>query len=74
MKISEAVLLTARYAWLPNVNLSAAARIDKYGKYTLNRVGNFDTNLSTDISKDQRISDPTPDLFPGPHSSWVVDL
>jgi hypothetical protein len=44
---------------VPNVSLSAAARIDKYSKYTLNGVGNFDTNLSTDISKDQRIPDPS---------------
>ena len=74
MKISEAVLLAARYAWLPNVNLSATAGIDKYGKYTLNGVGNFDTNLSTNISKDQRIPDPTPDFFLGLRSSWEVDL
>ncbi|HEU4552430.1 MAG TPA: TolC family protein [Chitinophaga sp.] len=74
MKISEAALLAAKYAWLPNVNIAATAGVDKFGKYTMNGVGNFDTNLSGNINKDQHIPDPTPDFFLGLRSSWEVDL
>lgn len=74
VKISGAVLMAAKHAWLPAASISASAGIDKYGKYTLNGVGNFDTNLSPNISKDQRIPDPVPDLFLGLRSSWEIDL
>lgn len=74
VKISGAVLMAAKHAWLPAASISASAGVDKYGKYTLNGVGNFDTNLSPNISKDQRIPDPTPELFLGLRSSWEIDL
>lgn len=74
VKISGAVLMAAKHAWLPAASISASVGIDKYGKYTLNGVGNFDTNLSPNISKDQRIPDPVPDLFLGLRSSWEIDL
>jgi NodT family efflux transporter outer membrane factor (OMF) lipoprotein len=74
VKISGAVLMAAKHAWLPAASINASAGVDKYGKYTLNGVGNFDTNLSPNISKDQRIPDPTPDLFLGLRSSWEIDM
>ena len=75
VKMSAAVLLAARNAWLPSLDISAAAGVDKYGKYTLNGVGNFDTNKSPNIDNDQRIPEsPTPDLFLGLRSSWEIDL
>ncbi len=53
--------------------VSAAA--DKYGDYTLNGVGNFDTNLSPNINKDQKIPvGPTTDMFIGLTSNWEIDL
>ncbi|KAA2239300.1 efflux transporter outer membrane subunit [Chitinophaga agrisoli] len=75
VKISGAVLLAARRAWLPSLDINASAGIDKYGKYTMNGVGNFDTNLSSNISKDQHVPEsPTPDLFLGLRSNWELDL
>ncbi|TWI89331.1 NodT family efflux transporter outer membrane factor (OMF) lipoprotein [Chitinophaga japonensis] len=75
VKISGAVLLAAKHAWLPTANLTASAGVDKFGDYTMNGVGNYDTNLSPNIDKDQRIPDPAvPDYFLGLRSSWQVDL
>lgn len=60
---------------LPNLNLAARGGIRKFGKYTIDGVGNFDTNLSENIDENQLTPDPfVPDYFGGLVSSWEVDL
>jgi len=60
---------------LPWVNFNVSAGADKFGAYTMNGVGNYDTNLSNNINDKQSIpTSPTPDLFVGLRSSWEVDL
>ncbi|MCW3467409.1 TolC family protein [Chitinophaga nivalis] len=71
---AQARLMMAKNAWLPSVNLALAAGVDHYADYTLNGVGNYDTNLSPNISKDQRIPGTTPEYFAGIRSSWEIDL
>lgn len=75
MMIAQARLTNSKRALLPSVDAKIGAAADKYGDYTLNGVGNFDTNLSPNISKDQEIPvRPTTDLFVGLQSSWEIDL
>lgn len=74
IEAARAVALGAKNANLPSVNAIISAGVDQYGDYTLNGVGNYDTNLSPNISKDQRIPDPTGDFFAGLRSSWEVDV
>jgi NodT family efflux transporter outer membrane factor (OMF) lipoprotein len=64
----------ARASMLPSLNASITAGTDRFGKYTLNGVGNYDTNLSPNINADQRIPGPTPDYFVGFRSSWEIDV
>lgn len=71
---AEANLLGAKSAWQPSVDLAVSAGVERYGDYTMNGVGNFDTNLSPNIDKDQRIPDKVPDYFIGLRSSWEIDL
>ncbi|RYZ32730.1 MAG: hypothetical protein EOP49_37115, partial [Sphingobacteriales bacterium] len=71
---ANAMLMVARNAFAPTLSGVASAGIEKYGDYTLNGVGNFDTNLSQNLDKDQKIPNPTPDLFLGLRSSWEIDL
>ncbi|QMW05611.1 efflux transporter outer membrane subunit [Spirosoma foliorum] len=61
-------------ALLPRVDAVATAGVDRYGRYTLNGVGNYDTNLSDNISGSSRIPNPTPDYFVGLRSSWEIDI
>ena len=61
-------------ARFPQVNAMAGVAVDRYGKYTLDGVGNFDTNLSPNIDKNQRIPDPATDFFIGFRSSWEIDI
>ena len=71
----RASVLLARGALLPTVNGVASAGVDRWGRYTLNGVGNYDTNLSDNIQSDQRIPTPaTPDFFLGLRSAWEIDL
>ncbi|RVT97370.1 efflux transporter outer membrane subunit [Mucilaginibacter limnophilus] len=59
---------------LPQINAAANAGVEKYGDYTMNGVGNYDTNFSPNINGDQRIPNPVPNYFLGFQSSWEVDL
>lgn len=59
---------------LPQVNAVTSAGLDRYGRNTLNGVGNFDTNLSPNIEGSRMIPNPTPDFFLGARSSWEVDI
>lgn len=74
IRAAEASLLIAKNAALPSLDVSASAGVEKYGDYTMNGVGNYDTNLSPNISKDQRIPRNVPDYFIGLRSSWEIDL
>lgn len=73
----EAANASLRYNGLqlqPAITLNAEAGLERYGDYTMNGVGNYDTNLSPNINGDQRIPNPTPNYFLGFRSSWEVDL
>lgn len=73
--MAHARLVERKGAFLPAVNGVVNAAADKYGDYTMNGVGNFDTNLSPNIGKDQKIPvRPTTDLFVGLSSTWEIDL
>lgn len=72
---ANAGLLSAKNAMLPSVNAVVSAGIDKYGDYTPNGVGNWDTNLSGNINDKQKIPYPvTPDFFLGLRSNWEIDV
>ena len=72
--IAAANIRASRAALVPSVSAIVTASVDKYGDYTMNGVGNHDTNLSPNIDGDKRIPNPTPDYFLGLRSSWEVDL
>ncbi|CCH51256.1 RND efflux system, outer membrane lipoprotein, NodT family [Fibrisoma limi BUZ 3] len=61
-------------ALLPQVDAVVSAGVDRYARYTLNGVGNFDTNLSENITGPNVIPNPTPDYFVGFRASWELDI
>ncbi len=72
---ANAMLMVSRNAMLPSVDGVAVAGAERYGDYTLNGIGNFDTNLSPNLKEDQKIpTSPTPEYFLGLRSSWEIDL
>ena len=71
---ARAELVGRRGALLPTVTAVGSAGVDRYGRFTQNGVGNFDTNFSDNIVRNQQIPNPTPDFFGGLRASWEVDL
>lgn len=62
-------------ALLPTIGAGANAGARKYGDYTIEGVGNYDTNLSSNINDQQKVSTPiVQDFFLGLSSSWEIDL
>jgi multidrug efflux system outer membrane protein len=59
---------------LPEAGVNAAAGQRKFGNYTMDGVGNYDTQFSPNISEKQQIPDPLPDYYVGLQSSWEIDV
>lgn len=75
IEVAYARLAQRKGAFLPSVNAVIRGAADKYGDYTLNGIGNFDTNLSPNLKEDQKIpTSPTTDMFVGLTSTWEIDL
>ncbi len=75
IEIARANVQMAQGALLPQISGVGAIGVERFGKYTMTGVGNYDTNLSENISEDQKVSDPlVPDYFLGFRSSWEIDL
>jgi len=72
--IAGANLRLSKAAVLPTLRASISGGLDQFGKYTMNGVGNYDTNFSENINADQKIPSPTPDYFTGFRSSWEIDV
>ena len=71
----QAQYLARRGALFPSVSATGTAGVDHFGKYTLTGIGNFDTNFSSNIDRNQQVPlGLTPDLFAGLRSSWEIDI
>lgn len=71
---ARAELLARRYGLLPSLDLFVGRGLRRFGEYTIDGVGNFDTNFSPNIRPDQRMSNPLPDLQMAARVSWELDL
>lgn len=71
---AKAQLTFAKGLALPFVSGGASAGQRRFGQYTMDGIGNFDTNFSTNLNPDQRIPEHLPDFFAGFMSSWEIDV
>lgn len=74
IEIAKANLRMRKGAALPNLDLSVEAGLRKYGFYTMDGIGNYDTNFSDNLKENERLPDPLPDYFVGIRTSWEIDL
>lgn len=75
IEMSRAGVLAARGAMLPIIGADVSGGGRKFGDYTMDGVGNYDTNFSENIDEDRRLPAPfLPDYFVGLRSSWEIDI
>ncbi|MGV3639860.1 MAG: efflux transporter outer membrane subunit [Adhaeribacter sp.] len=75
VEMASSRVLAAKGELRPAVSAGAHAGVDKFGDYTMNGVGNYDTNFSPNINADQQIPNKlVPDYLLGLRSTWEVDL
>jgi multidrug efflux system outer membrane protein len=64
----------AKSRFLPEINLGVFPRVDRFGKYTMNGVGNDDTNRSETLPADQKLPNPYTEYAAGLTFSWEANL
>lgn len=74
IEISKAGIRFTRGIRLPDLDLAISAGQRKFGHYTMDGVGNYDTRFSPNLNEKQQLPDPIPDYFAGIQSSWEIDL
>jgi NodT family efflux transporter outer membrane factor (OMF) lipoprotein len=74
LQLARADLYARKKGLLPGVEVFAGAGLRRFGEYTMDGVGNFDTNFSPNIRPDQKMSNPLPDLQLAARVSWELDL
>lgn len=72
--IAKSNLKMRKGASLPSLDIAVEAGLRKYGFYTQEGIGNYDTNFSDNLKDDERLPDPLPDYFVGIRTSWEIDL
>ncbi len=74
MEMAQASVLYRKGKLLPKVNAASSTGIRRFGDYTMDGIGNYDTQFSPNISQDQIIPEHLPDYFIGLQSTWEVDI
>lgn len=74
IKMASANISVSKGAFLPTLSAVTTAGQQRFGEYTMDGVGNFDTNFSPNISPDRRIPVNLPDYYVGLQSNWEADV
>jgi outer membrane protein, multidrug efflux system len=74
IKLAKSLYRASKNAFLPEINGFAGASRRKFGEYTMDGVGNFDTNFSSTVPEDKRIPDPYKDFALGASFNWEIDI
>jgi len=73
--IANSHLKRAKLGLLPSLDILINGSGTHYADYTMEGVGNFDTNLSPNITEEQKINrDVTPNFWIGAQASWEIDV
>src|SRR5690606_29452426 len=70
VEMARANMRLRKNALFPSIDAVAEAGLRKYGFYTMDGIGNYDTNFSNNLKDDEQVPDPVPDYFLGLRASW----
>jgi multidrug efflux system outer membrane protein len=59
---------------LPDLGLNIGSGVRRFGDYTIDGVGNYDTKFSPNLNSKQQLPNPMPDFYTGVYSTWEIDL
>lgn len=59
---------------LPELGLNLGTGVRRFGDYTIDGVGNYDTKFSPNLNNKQQLPNPVPDYYAGVYSTWEIDL
>ncbi|MCC5939485.1 MAG: efflux transporter outer membrane subunit [Lunatimonas sp.] len=71
---AQANLRQAKLGQLPEVNAYVGTGIRRFGEYTMDGVGNADSNQSPTVPEDKKIPDPYRDFTLGLDFNWEIDI
>ncbi|KEO71947.1 efflux transporter outer membrane subunit [Anditalea andensis] len=74
INISRARLKAAKLGQLPDISAVAGAGVRRFGDYTMDGIGNTDTNLSETLPVDKRLPNPYTDIIIGAEFNWEIDI
>lgn len=74
VRMAEAVFTMNRALRQPTLQAGLQGQVDRFGFYTMNGIGNLDLNKSENITPDQRIPNPVPEVMLGLRSQWEIDV
>lgn len=74
VRMAEAMFTMNRALRQPTLQAGLQGQADKFGFYTMNGIGNYDLNKSENITPDQRIPNPVPEVMLGLRSQWEIDV
>lgn len=74
MEAANAAYRFQKNLLLPSVDAFVNVGQTKFGKYTMDGVGNFDTNFSKNIEEAQKMKTHLPDFHVGLQASWEIDI
>lgn len=74
VEFSRAGLLFNKGIRLPEIMAQTAVGRRKFGEYTMDGVGNYDTRFSPNLNDKQQLPNVLPDYYVGFQAAWEIDL
>lgn len=74
LNMAQSQVIGFRGNLFPKLDLMISSGQRRFGKYTMDGVGNFDTQFSPNITQDQIIPEHLPDYYAGVFMSWEADI
>lgn len=74
IRIANVYLKMTKVGVLPEVNITAGSGVRRFGDYTMDGVGNADTNVSETVPADKKLPDPYTDFLLGAEFNWELDV
>ena len=74
IRVAKANYRIAKVGWMPEFSGLAGASQRKFGEYTMDGVGNADSNVSPSVPEDKKIPDPYQDFIIGAGFNWELDV